>query len=436
MGGGIMKILNRLNFCDIHTCLRIVFSLLIIIQFNIFGTIGLIGYGFMLVYSAICIIYNAKKKHFCKSITFYSGVLFYFFSLLGPLVNGGFNLIGTRILQLFLIMLLVFIDRNGNEILADIKSLTKIMTVAGFIMGLSSILLTAFVTWQQGYIQQLPQSIANKLFYLAGSFSNRITGLAANANLTACYTMVGAICSAYLLTIETNLKWKALSIANTFLSLYIIFIATASRTTMLAVIGAAITYGFLYFFIICKGNKIKRSSFSKLLFIVLGISLIIIMSLFIVPSLKDFILNKIIRIDSLSTGSNRLQCYKSAWEMGHGNRLLGFSIADFTQQTGFLHTHNVFLEVLSFSGLLGFIPFVIYITSSAINIFKNIKKCLLDILSNDSKCALCFIATIFTAFIIWGITENGAIYSLAALSFFTQLAFGVSNTLAHKSSSI
>ena len=233
-----------------------------------------------------------------------------------------------------------------------------------------------------------------------------------------------------------NLKWKALSIANTFLSLYIIFIATASRTTMLAVIGAAITYGFLYFFIICKGNKIKRSSFSKLLFIVLGISLIIIMSLFIVPSLKDFILNKIIRIDSLSTGSNRLQCYKSAWEMGHGNRLLGFSIADFTQQTGFLHTHNVFLEVLSFSGLLGFIPFVIYITSSAINIFKNIKKCLLDILSNDSKCALCFIATIFTAFIIWGITENGAIYSLAALSFFTQLAFGVSNTLAHKSSSI
>ena len=107
-----------------------------------------------------------------------------------------------------------------------------------------------------------------------------------------------------------------------------------------------------------------------------------------------------------------------------------------SKQNVSLHTHNVFLEVLSFSGLLGFIPFVIYITSSAINIFKNIKKCLLDILSNDSKCALCFIATIFTAFIIWGITENGAIYSLAALSFFTQLAFGVSNTLAHKSSSI
>ena len=264
-----MKFEDRLKLFDIHNCLKIVFSLLIIIQFNIFGTIGLIGYGFMLIYSAVCIIYNAKQKHFCKSITFYSGVLFYFFSLLGPLVNGGFNRIGTRILQLFLIMLLAFIDRDENEILADIKSLTKIMTIAGLIMGLSSILLTAFVTLQKGYVQQLPQNIADKLFYLAGSFTNRITGLAANANLTSCYTMVGAICSSYLLTLSTNLKWKYLSIVNIFLSIYIIFIATASRTTMLAVIGSAITYAFLYFFIICKGNKIKRISFSRLIFIAL-----------------------------------------------------------------------------------------------------------------------------------------------------------------------
>ena len=427
-----MEIENHLNFLNIHNCLKIVFTLLIIIQFNLFGKIGLIGYGFMLAYSAVCIIYNAKKKHFCKSITFYSGILFYFFSLLGPMVNGGFNLIGTRILQLFFIMILAFFDRTENELLNDIKSLAKIMTIAGLVMGLSSILLTAFVSWQQEYIRQLPQNIASKLFYLAGSFSNRITGLAANANLTACYTMVGAICSAYLLTIATTPKWKYFSIANIFLSLYIIFIATASRTTMLAILGSAITYSSLYFFIICKGNKNKRIHFRKLLSIVLSVSLIIIMTLFIVPGLKNFVLTKIIRIDSLSTGSNRLQCYKSAWEMGHGNRLLGFSIADFTQQTGFLHTHNVFLEVLSFSGLLGFIPFIIYLTSSVFNIIKNIKICSLDIISNESKCTRCFIATIFMAFIIWGTTENGAIYSLVALAFLTQLAFGVSNTLAHQ----
>lgn len=406
-----MKISDKINIWDIHNCLIITFILLLILQLGIFGFWGLIVYWIIFLYAIACIIINGKSKHFCKSIVFYSGIVYYIIALLAPLINGGFTRIGTHIAQLFAILLLCFINRETDELENDIISISKIMITAGFIVCTMSLILSISVTFFPECINSLPSKISNYINKRSGSLFGRINGLAGNANSTACFCYIGAVFSIYLIFNKPNKTWKVLSISNICLSAYIIFIATASRTNMLSFISFSIVFITSYYLVAQRKRNDYKKTFYKILFVTVVLIILFILLLLVIPSFRNYVLTKIVRVSSLSDGSNRLTVYKTAWSYGKGNRILGFNNRKFYDQTGFSHTHNAFLEVLSFSGLFGLIPFLFF---SFTSIFYAIKNLIIysKTHNNKLKTMVCFFVAFMAGYVFNALIENGTINRL------------------------
>lgn len=424
-----MKINHQSHVWDIHNCLIITFILLLIVKLDIFGIPGLFIYGFIFIYPIACMIINKKPNLFCKSITFYSGIIYYIAALIAPIINGGFNRIGTYIAQLFVFMLMAFTNRKDSELEKDIDSLAKIMLIAGFIMCTGSIFLSILVTFYPEFTKNLPSVIYDYVMQHSSSFSDRIIGLTDNPNTTACYCYVGASFSIYMLFNNPNKTWKGLSIANICLSAYIIFIATASRTTMLSFLSFSIVFIVSYYLVIHKNTLEYRKIFKKFLVISLLFVFLLIILLITVPDFRRFILNNVIRISSLSDGSNRLTVYKTAWEYGKGKRLLGFSSREFYDQTSFSHTHNALLEVLSFAGLIGFVPFLIFAFSSIYFAIENLRQCNTLISDDKFKTVICFFMAFIVGYIFNAMTENGSVNRLVPISVVLQLVIGYTSQI-------
>lgn len=421
----MIKINKHSKIWDIHNCLAITLLIISIIKFNIFGVIGLIGYGVLIFYTAICCILNAKQHGFSYSISFYSGTAYYLIFILLTVIKGGFQQIGTSLIQLFLIMLLAFINRNETELKKDLDTLGKIMVVAGFTMSIFSIFISALYTFAPDLVNSLPVSISSEIIRLSGDLRNRMTGFTGNANVTACYCLIGSVFSTYLITTSNNKRWKLFSAFNLLLSIYTIFIATASRTSMLSFFAFNIVFLLLVY--ISKSNSWKTIlKFTIIVFIIL---LLLTLLAICIPSVKDFLLRNIIRIDSLKTGSGRLAVYKSALEMPKGRRLFGISLPEFTSVWGF-RTHNMFLEVLTFAGIVGLIPFLIYILSSFYVSIKNfistIKNPNMDY---SSKAIRCFFVAYIISYFVFGITESAEIDGIQSISFIAQIVFAYSSLL-------
>ena len=420
---------NKPVACDIHKCLAITLATISIIKFDIFGTIGLIAYGVLIFYTAFCVFINSKKNGLCYTLTLYSGSAYYILFLILTAYKGGFAKIGTSLIQLFLIMLLSLIIREEKEIRKDIITLGKILTVAGFVMGVASVALSISFTYNPIFINNWP-----KLSRLAATLPyQRIPGFTGNANITACYCLVGSTFSTYLLTNENKKKWKIFSVINIFLAAYIIFFATASRTSMICFI----LFNFIYLslFIIYK-NKIQgtASNITRYFIIFFATCTILLIILFSIPVIRDYILYEIIRIDSLKTGSGRISIYSTALKMAEGHRLFGISINDFIAATG-VRTHNMILEVLTFAGIIGLLPFLCYIISSFVYAVINLVR------YNQSKDFSAILLRIFfIAYIIsyftFGITESAEVDGIQSISAIAQIIFGYSSVLFFNSEKI
>ena len=430
-----MKISDKTNIWDIHNCLIITFILLLILPLDIFGFWGLIVYLIIFLYAIACIVINGKSKHFCKSFTFYSGILYYIVALIAPIINGGFTRIGTHIAQLFVILLLCFVNRDTEELENDIISISKIMITAGLLIGIMSLILSIGTTFFPEYINSLPNKISDYIRKRSGSFYGRINGLTGNANSTACYCYTGAAFSIYMLLNKQSKIWKLLSIMNILLSAYIIFIATASRTNMLSFISFSIVFITSYYLVAHRKRNNYKKTFYKILYLTAVLTILFIILLLVIPSFRNYVLTKIVRVSSLSDGSNRLTVYKTAWEYGKGNRILGFNNREFYNQTGFSHTHNAILEVLSFSGLLGLVPFLGFSLVSIYYAIKNLISC--SKIDNDkAKTTVCFFVAFIVGYIFNALIENGAINKLVPISVILQIVLGYTSQIFIKNDNI
>lgn len=420
-----MNNFNQSKLWDTHICIITAFIFLSIVKIDVFGKVGLIGYGLLIIYTTICCIVNAKEKHFYYCLPFYAGIVYYATFLVVSFFNGSYTRIWSSLIQLFIIMLISFIYRSSDDLIKDIDSIARIMIISGTLMSSLSLVLSVITTFFPEILSGLPDNITAEIVRLSGNIHGRISGLTSNANQTAVYCLVGMELAIYLLCSTESIKWKILASINIILSLYTIFIATASRTSMLSTITFAAIFIPLYYFVVFREDKIRMKHFKFLLIGIICLVAIFIIVFIISAQTRSFILNDIIRIDSLKTGSNRTSVYKQAIEWGEGRRLIGFNINEYAHETGFHDTHNMFLEVLSTSGLLGLIFFLIYFGSSTVVIIKNLKNPLRK--TNKERIIYCFFFAYIVSYFIWGMTESGRVNAIYHISLMVQIIFGYSS---------
>ena len=224
-----------------------------------------------------------------------------------------------------------------------------------------------------------------------------------------------------------NKKWKYISCINYILSIYIVFIFCNSRSFTLALISSTIIFVFLYFLHVYRYDKQKIKVFKIIIICAVILFSILLISILCIPQFRTFVFDRIIRVTSLSDGSGRLEIYRTALEMGKGNRVFGYSFKDLEAITGRSHAHNIFIELLSFGGIPSLLLFCIFFFYTGFVAIKNIFA------KNTSKecCILSiFILAYGVGYFICGLVESD-INRMRMTTVCLQLALGFTHVIAY-----
>lgn len=389
---------------DARKFFLITITIIAIIQIDIFGTLGLIAYGILILYGVAFIVINNRNLNIYTAPIFYVACAFYLYFILANCINGSFVLRGPSLVQYFLLCIVAFSLRSIESLKKDVKYFCFILTVLGLIQSVSSIVMALTTYYSPDFVSSLPSVIEALFKEVAGAFPIRGTGLIQNANLTGGYSFVCGIFSLYLFFITDNKKWKILAFINFILSFYLVFFFCASRTFMLALISSLFVFGILRICDVCKNPK-NRMYVIRVLIALLVCAIMIFIAIFwVFPSAKDFLSDRVLRISSLSDGSGRLHIWVTALELGKGNRLFGYSYKNLENTLGYGNVHNSLLEMLSFGGVPTLVLFLIYFSYTlyiAVRILKRVTD-----LSVSDKLFLYFIVSYIIGYFVSGFTES------------------------------
>lgn len=405
------------SLSDIHTFFLITIGTIIILNFSFLGFFGLIIYGLLIGYSLLFFAYNIRRQKMLQIPMLYVLIAYYLYFLLAVCINGSVIVNGAAILQLFLFSLIAFFVRDSKDLIKDITAIAKMMIIAGIFMSLGSLLIALLCHTNPDLINDLPSKIGAFLVKVTGDFPRRLTGLNNNPNGTAEFCTVSTIMSIFILTFERKTKWVVLSLINIICSLNLIVLWTNSRTNMAALFAFTMAYFIIFFFISNNENK----SLKKIAIIIITVVVIctLIMTAIILTSqtLRDFILERVLRSSSLKTASGRDSVYRVAVELGEGHRLFGYNISELAQRIA-PHAHNMFLQLLSFAGVPGLVLFSIYFLYTS---YVAIKNLLNKTFSQEIKNFNCFLACYIFYFFVEGIPETAGVDSMRMSSILLQL---------------
>lgn len=386
--------------------INITFLVVSIIQFNIFGYVGLTGYGLLIVFGAAFFIVNRHKMRFATGTAFKIAIAYYAYFLIAALINGSYKMIEASLLTMLLLTLAGFVLRSNEEIDDNLISLAKILTIAGIVMCVLSFAVACFTYLFPEVVNSMPDWLSTKLIDIKGDFPRRMSGFVLNPNSTAEYSYMTACLSFYLLTKAKKLKWKFLAATNILISFITVFFLTASRTSMMAFLGFYGTYYVCHIIHLATVKKTKAVRLTLIVMIAIPVALLGILSiLFAYQPTRDFIFEHIIRISSLATGSGRLKLYNEIFNIGKANRVVGVSIDTIkTETTNHApHCHNSFLETLTFGGIPTLLLFSTYILISFIFSFKSIWRT--KQLPYQTRSSALFFASIVVSQFLYGLTE-------------------------------
>lgn len=412
---------------DIKTFLIVSISVISVIQIEVFGTFGLIMYGLLIAYGIVFILLNFRELNILYKPISIIAFAYYFYFILADCINGNFVLTGPSLIQYLILLVIAFSIRPTSQLNSTILSIAKIMTIMGIIVSLSSVFIALLTYYFPSLITKLPQYFTNICITSTGSFPGRASGVLGNANITGGYSFVCAIFSIYLMFTYQNKKWKYISCINYILSIYIVFIFCNSRSFTLALISSTIIFVFLYFLHVYRYDKQKIKVFKIIIICAVILFSILLISILCIPQFRTFVFDRIIRVTSLSDGSGRLEIYRTALEMGKGNRVFGYSFKDLEAITGRSHAHNIFIELLSFGGIPSLLLFCIFFFYTGFVAIKNIFA------KNTSKecCILSiFILAYGVGYFICGLVESD-INRMRMTTVCLQLALGFTHVIAY-----
>ena len=401
------------NLLSIHWILTITIATIAVLQFTIFGVVGLVTYFLLLIYNLIGLIYcwRIEKKRVYICPTFILGIAYCGFYIISSLVNGNYKNITSTILQYLLILILAFYIRTDSFIINDVLSISKVLTVAGIVMSVISVVLAILGTAFPDFFFSLPnfQVFDEIRIKICDITKERLIGFAGNPNTTALYCYVCIIASIFLTSVAKQAIWKYFSVLNILVSGSVIILLSRSRTNILSLVAFACSFLFVYYLIVYKADPIKRKTFKLILISVFVLCLLAFIVIFLSPAFRSFIFNDILRIDSVKNIGNREFIFEAAIEMGSGNRLFGIN-SDIFEDSIAPHTHNMYLEVITFAGVPCFILFISYLLAATGIVILNFKK--LHNASVEAKVLNCFCFSFLLGYFIGGLTEPGGVSSM------------------------
>ena len=373
-----------------------------VIQIDIFGTLGLFVYGLLIAYGIIFIIVNFKNLNVIKHPIVYIACAYYLYFIFAEIINGNFTYTGPSLIQFFLLTIIAFRVRTIDEIKKDFKILAKYLTIMGLIVSISSILICIVTFYAPDFVSQLPEVIKNNFLRFTGSFPQRATGVIGNANRSAGYIYICSLFALYLIVIDRRKIWLIPAVINILLAFYSTFIVFASRTYMVCLL---ITLpGFFIAFLLSKyrikifKQKIFYITLCVILFMILCLVLIYIVS----DTARNYILDHIIRVSSLSDGSGRLEIYRTSIDLWKNHKIFGYNYMDLYNLTGVTHAHNIFIEVLASGGLPSFVLFSIFMIYTVYIAIKNVF--IKEIISTETRFLICLLISYMVGYLFTGMT--------------------------------
>lgn len=411
---------------DVRNVILVTIASIAILQFGVFSLLGLAIYGLLLVYNLFSIIYNLREKKLYVNIVFFLGTFFCIYFLISSVANGNIADVGSTILQYLLIFVIASFIRGDDSIKKDIVSLSKVLTIAGLSMAVLSILLALTGEMFPSFFQSLPEwepftEVKKRLCNIS---QERLVGFGGNPLITAYYCYTCLLFSIYLCAVECSKRCKILAYLNILISSITIIFFTRSRTHIVSLFAFLFFYGLIFYFEL-RVNKKARIRSSKYIIIFLAV-FIVIFALFIFShSFREFILNEVIRVQSLSTLSNRLEIFYNSYNVGIGHRWFGVNAEYFEKTIGY-HTHNAYLEALTFGGLPCLILFLLYLLFALITAIADLKS-----KDKDVQIIACFIFSFIIGYMVGGITEPGGVRGLRLIFPVMQILIAWGSVLHH-----
>ena len=376
-----------------------------ILQIEIFGTLGLVIYGLLIAYGIVFLAINFRKLNILTGPAFYIACAYYLYFILASVVNGGYTDFASPLLQFFILAIVAFSIRPVEEIRQDIMTIAKFMTVMGIIVAASSLLICLFTYYCPDALATLPSVVKDYFEVFTGSFPSRASGIMGNANMTGDFSFACFLFSMYLLVSQKNMKWIVACLINLALSAYLVFFLCASRTCMLGIACAVICFVVFYSYSVVRTyGEAQRKRFFTVLAVFCVVAVLLIVICFCVPSIRNFLLDRVIRIDSLNTGSGRIEVFQKSIELGEGHRIFGYNIGEelrLVTSSKAPHAHNIFLEALAAGGVPTLVLFCVLLIYSGLISLKN---CFGKDLRFDDRVLFGFILTFYVAYVVCGMT--------------------------------
>lgn len=352
--------MNSRIFKDSKLFIAIVFSSISFLGIQPFDdlTRGIL-YGIILAYSVIFLICNIKTLKFKNNLLLIIAFAFYIYSSVILTAHGDFMDIGFAHLQVFIITLCASIDDNV-PIEDTLIFLCKTLTVLSLIMGIGSLLLEYI---PNEYIPQITafSSKLGKLMYY-NEFAPRIPGLGLNPNITAGFVTLGFIASLHLFfVLEKSKTWTILSFTNGVIAAFIIVLCCASRTCMLTLGLFTLAYP------LARIIMHKNTNRDKLILIILVVALIVCIAILVMnKDIRDTVFLQIIRISTLSTGAYRSILWQEFLDAFAAHKMLGIP----RHSLSFESCHNIFIDVLTFTGIIGLIFYLLHMLGGTLVLFR------------------------------------------------------------------
>ena len=410
---------------DIRWYFIITISITAFLQFGLLGSFGLVFYGVLILYGLCFLFFNLKKHSLVRSIPFYLVIAFYLYYLLCSFITGNYTRYAASIILLLLISVISFFQRSNEIHIDDLLILGKIVAVFSLVMAISSICVSVFFVYFHDVVVKLPFSIQFLMSDVAGAFPQRMSGFTSNANTTASYCTISSILSVFAISLpNTNRKWKIIHLVNIIVTVVTSTFIVTSRTQTLAFASFLVSYCFIYFLFINKTNPKMKMTFRIILLVCLILLVLFIGLLSFSNNIREYFLNHVLRITSLKTMTGRIGVYKNAIALSLRNPIFGYNYHDLAEATQLQITqaHNVFLEALSFSGVLGLVLFTLYFIITIRSAVKNLFMS--KFLSYEESVMVCFLFCYLVYFFIFGLFEPADIDTSRLTSVCYSILFG------------
>lgn len=195
--------------------------------------------------------------------------------------------------------------------------------------------------------------------------------------------------------------------------LTILFTVSLLLTAKRAHILFAIAAFFVVYFYSVSDKKISNR-FIKTISFVLTFLVIVTIVISVVPAFSGFIARFQQTMDNGDVSMGRFRMWGYALDTFRRNWLLGIGWHQFASKvslaydgTGMYDVHNIYLQLLCETGVLGFSVYIIWMISCLKNAIKNYKKAVIVVNSTVyDKCLLAFSLGFQVFFLLYGFTGN------------------------------